>query len=258
MSRSPTKAFGAALLVLGPLMAGPAAAATSTADPCRAAAEHEERARNIPPGLVLAVAMAESGRWLPADRTTRPWPWTVTSGRESFFLPSKEAAVDKVRELEARGRSNIDVGCMQVNLGYHGHAFASLSEALEPTTNVAYGAGFLRSLRDETRSWARATARYHSGHPERGNAYRDRVYRLWYELRRQRPKAATPATRRRLPLVIDQTAGPLVEEAPRRLLVIPDQEQALAQLPAPAGGIAILRGRRLPPPPDPKSDQRAR
>ena len=71
---------------------------------------------------------------------------------------------------------------MQVNLGYHGHEFASLEDALEPASNVAYAARFLKRLRDETRSWARATARYHSRDPDRGQAYRDKVFRLWDEL----------------------------------------------------------------------------
>ena len=87
---------------------------------------------------------------------------------------------------------------MQVNLGYHGDAFASLDEALEPASNVAYGARFLKRLRLETRSWARATARYHSSDPDRGQAYRDKVYRLWHELRHApaRPAGAAGAARR--------------------------------------------------------------
>ncbi len=151
-----------------------------------------ERAEGIPPGLVHAVALAESGRWLSERGRSQAWPWTVTAGADSFYLPSKEEALRKVRELRAAGRSNIDVGCMQVNLGYHGEAFASLDEALEPASNVAYGARFLKRLRVQTRSWARATARYHSSDPDRGKAYRDKVYRLWHELRHGRIAAAPP------------------------------------------------------------------
>ena len=48
-------------------------------------------------------------------------------------------------------------------------------QALEPASNVADGARFLKRLRLQTRSWARATARYHSSDPDRGQAYRDKV-----------------------------------------------------------------------------------
>jgi hypothetical protein len=135
---------------------------------CAALARQAERTEGIPSGLVEAVALAESGRWFAHDGTTRPWPWTITAGSDSFFLSSKPEALRKVHELRSQGRSNIDVGCMQINLGYHGDAFASVADALEPAANVAYGAQFLKKLREETQSWARATARYHSRHPQRG------------------------------------------------------------------------------------------
>ena len=89
-------------------------------DVCGAIAEETERAEGIPPGLVRAVTLVELGRWLAEDRRTQAWPWTVTAGPETYYLASKHEALRKVKELRARGRSNIDVGCMQVNLGYHG------------------------------------------------------------------------------------------------------------------------------------------
>jgi hypothetical protein len=165
------------LFVLASLLV--AAAPAGAGDLCGDLARAAERREGIPSGLVQAVALAESGRWLAGMRQGRAWPWTVTSFDESYYLESKEAALEKVRELKARGRSNIDVGCMQVNLGHHGHAFASLEQALDPAANVAYGAGFLRRLHAETRSWSSATAQYHTRDPARGEAYRAKVFRLW-------------------------------------------------------------------------------
>ena len=115
-------------------------------DVCGTIADQTERAEGIPEGLVRAVTLAEAGRWLPEDHRTQAWPWTVTAGPTTYYLASKREALRKVRELQASGRSNIDVGCMQVNLGYHGDAFASLDEALDPTSNIAYGARFLKQL----------------------------------------------------------------------------------------------------------------
>jgi hypothetical protein len=168
---------------------------------CPALANQAERGQGIPRGLLHAVALAESGRWIADERATRPWPWTVRSGEDSFYLPSKAAALRKVEELQRAGRSNIDVGCMQINLGYHGHEFASVAEALEPARNVAYGARFLKRLQEETQSWASATARYHSRHPDRGWVYREKVFRLWDELLR-RPDARQPIRLAGAPLEI--------------------------------------------------------
>jgi hypothetical protein len=64
---------------------------------------------------------------------------------------------------------------------HHPDAFGSLDEAFEPMRNVAYGARFLGALERETSSWARAVERYHTGDPDRGRAYRERVYRRWAE-----------------------------------------------------------------------------
>jgi hypothetical protein len=172
----------------------PMAARASTSDVCGAIADQTERAEDIPPGLLHAVALAESGRWQADEGFGQAWPWTVRSGPDSFYLPSKEVALGKVRELRATGRSNIDVGCMQINLGYHGEAFASLEEAVDPINNVAYAARFLKQLREQTRSWAGATGRYHNADQDRGQAYRARVYRLWRELRRRQGEAAPMIT----------------------------------------------------------------
>lgn len=153
---------------------------------CATHAAAQEQANRIPSGLVLAVALTESGRWLAEDQATKPWPWTVTSGKDSFYLPSKTAAIAKVQELKASGRTNIDVGCMQINLHYHPQAFASLDEAFDPDKNVAYGTRFLKELRTKTRSWGKATAHYHSQNRARGIAYRSKVYKFWRKLRHGR------------------------------------------------------------------------
>ena len=206
---------------------------------CAALARQAERTEGIPPGLVEAVALAESGRWLADQGATRPWPWTVTSGSESFFFASKREALRKVHELRSEGRSNIDVGCMQINLGYHGDAFASVAEALEPAANVAYGAQFLRKLREETSSWARATARYHSRHPKRGQAYREKVYRFWEQVRGVRVADDVPTRLVGGPLVADAAPSALTP-SPGPRLIVPGRSGAERR--SAGAGIPILRG----------------
>jgi hypothetical protein len=100
----------------------PTAARSGTSDLCGTLADRIESAEGIPPGLLHAVALAESARWQGGEGFGRAWPWTVRSGVNSFYLPSKEMALGEVRELRAAGRCKIDVGCMQINLGHHGEA----------------------------------------------------------------------------------------------------------------------------------------
>ena len=232
--RLPALLLALALTLSGGVVGG--AAAGPVAELCGVLARQAERAEGIPTGLVHAVALAESGRWLAEERTTRPWPWTVTSGDDSFYLPSRAEALRKIHELQSEGRSNIDVGCMQVNLGYHGHEFASVADALEPASNVAYAARFLKRLREETQSWSQATARYHSGDPARGQAYRDKVFRWWDELL-LRPTIERPSIRLAGSSV---TAGPTVAPDPteRPRLIVPGR----AGRQAARGALPILRG----------------
>ena len=167
----------AVLLCLGPSWAW--AAISDDSDLCAGAIAQAETARVLPAGLLTAVAVAESGRYDRGRRGVSPWPWTVNNGGDGRYFGSKQEAIAHVERLRAAGERNIDVGCMQINLMHHPDAFASLDEAFEPGRNVAYGAGYLRALEQESRSWERAVERYHTADPERGRAYRERVYQRW-------------------------------------------------------------------------------
>ncbi len=138
-----------------------------------------ERVYGIPPQLLDAISKVESGRWDDARRVTVAWPWTVTAQGNGKYFPSKAEAVAEVRRLEAAGIHNIDVGCMQVDLGYHPDAFASLDEAFDPPANVAYAARFLKGLYGATNQWSTAAAYYHSQTPSLAAAYRERLMKVW-------------------------------------------------------------------------------
>jgi phytoene dehydrogenase-like protein len=81
--------------------------------------------------------------------------------------------------LQARGVRSIDVGCMQVNLYHHPQAFADLEQAFDPLANARYAGLFLRRLHAARQSWDLAAANYHSGNPERAEAYRLKVIAAW-------------------------------------------------------------------------------
>ncbi len=146
----------------------------------RTAAEIEIR-EDLPPHLLSAISKVESGRWLASEGTVRAWPWTVTAGGKGQFFATREEAIDAVRALLAKGRRNIDVGCMQVNLYHHPNAFEDVPAAFDPTRNIAYAAGLLQRLRSEARSWPKAVAFYHSRTASLNGPYRRKVFRVWLE-----------------------------------------------------------------------------
>ncbi len=146
---------------------------------CRQAVDQAERTHAIPPHLLSAIALVESGRKDAETGSFSPWPWTVNAEGEGHFYASKAEAIAAVRALQARGVTSIDVGCLQVNLMHHPHAFASLDQAFDPNANADYAAQFLTQLHAQTGDWARAAAQYHSMTPELAFAYQRKVMAAW-------------------------------------------------------------------------------
>ncbi len=150
---------------------------------CLEAVARAEEEAGLPRHLLRAIATVESGRRDEADNRWKPWPWTINNAGDSYFLDAKADAVATVEGLQGEGETNIDVGCMQVNLRYHPDAFETLEEAFDPAANTAYAARLLRSLYNRHRSWVFAVALYHSPKYKHSFRYRQRVMRTWAALR---------------------------------------------------------------------------
>ena len=146
---------------------------------CRQAVDAAERGHAIPQHLLSAIALVESGRKDPETGSFSPWPWTVNAEGEGHFYATKAEAIAAVRAMQARGVGSIDVGCLQVNLMHHPHAFASLDQAFDPNANADYAAQFLTQLHAQTGDWTRAAAQYHSMTPELALAYQRKVVAAW-------------------------------------------------------------------------------
>ncbi|HVC17742.1 MAG TPA: hypothetical protein VNE18_10620 [Rhodanobacter sp.] len=142
---------------------------------CVVAAAAAERRYPLPHGLLLAIGEVETGRPDPRTGRRAPWPWSVNAGTDGRYFTSKAQAVAWVHKAQASGAVSIDVGCMQVNLQAHPHAFTSLNEAFDPASNADYAALFLIRLHAETGDWGLATAEYHSRTPALGVPYRKEV-----------------------------------------------------------------------------------
>lgn len=158
-------------------------------DLCARAVADAEKSHALPRFLLHAISLAESGRWDRASQANHAWPWTVTAGDEGKFFPTREAAIAYVERLRRAGRTNIDVGCLQINLHHHADAFDDLKAAFDPSLNAAYGARFLARLMETRRSWTQAIAHYHSATRALGRRYATKVFGIWNAERRRRLEA---------------------------------------------------------------------
>ncbi|SDH32637.1 transglycosylase SLT domain-containing protein [Alloyangia pacifica] len=144
-------------------------AATGDAQRCDRAAMVAARALGVPLPVMRAVTRVETGRR--RDGVLQPWPWTVNLGGDGYWFDSAAEARAFAAAQVARGRRNMDIGCFQVNLRWHGGAFPSTDEMFDPEENAAYAARFLKRLRAERGDWDRAVAAYHSRTPKFADRY---------------------------------------------------------------------------------------
>jgi hypothetical protein len=160
-----------ALLFLLALGFGILAGTPAAANPCTSAIDMAEREYAIPPRLLLAIAITESGV------NGIPYPWTVHVAGRAFYAPSQAAATRYLRDKKGKLRTNAFAGCMQLSVRYHRANFDAPEQMLNPESNVDYAARFLASLKADYETWAAAILRYYGGKPRASEAYLCRVWR---------------------------------------------------------------------------------
>jgi Transglycosylase SLT domain len=144
----------------------PASASADPSDLCQQAASRAARETGVPYEVLLAISLVETGR------NHRPWPWTVNAGGDGTWYDSAAEAETRAAALLEEGRTNVDLGCFQLNYRWHAEAFASLTDMLDPDQNAAYAAGYLAKHYAKSGDWALAAAAYHSATPEHAEVYR--------------------------------------------------------------------------------------
>jgi Transglycosylase SLT domain len=147
--------------------------------PCDLAISVAEQQFGVPPRLLAAIGVTESGRREPADGSMHPWPWAANADGRPFFYSTQAEAVAGVRAMHGQGVRSIDIGCMQINLLHHPDAFTSLEAGFDPQINALYAARFLRELFVRTGDWSQAAGLYHSATEEYGAPYRRMVMANW-------------------------------------------------------------------------------
>ncbi|WP_103332103.1 lytic transglycosylase domain-containing protein [Pseudotabrizicola formosa] len=145
----------------------------AVANLCDKAAAKAAQTSGVPVRVLKAISRIESGRSV--EGVLAPWPWTVNQAGAGSFFDSATEAMTHVSAALAQGQSNIDIGCFQINVHWHGAKFASLADMFDPEENALYAARFLLTLFDEFGSWEGAVGAYHSRHSGAAGAYLAKV-----------------------------------------------------------------------------------
>lgn len=126
------------------------AAQTSPRAACLAAARRAEQIHGLPNGLMVAIALSESGLHAHA----------LNIGGRAYFPESPGEA--RAMLAAAPARASVMAGCVQVNARVH----ARLTDwPLDAERSADWAGGILRRWYSETGSWTTALARWHGGSP---------------------------------------------------------------------------------------------
>ncbi len=142
---------------------------------CMEATTKAEEKYQIKKYLLTSISTVETGKWNKTAQQKTAWPWTINVHGKGHYYKNKEAAVAAAKNLRKRGINNFDVGCMQINMRFHGKEFASLEDAFDPEKNVAYAAKFLKKLYNRRQDWMKAATDYHSRRPSKAKAYKKKL-----------------------------------------------------------------------------------
>lgn len=153
-------------------------ATCSFANSCNVAAQIASEKTGVPLPILKALTLAETGRELPGA-TYEPWPWAVHSQNRGHWFATEAKALTFVKDLQASGEKNIDIGCFQLNVYWHREQFLSVEQMINPETNAIYAAEFLVKLFSETGTWRAAAGAYHSRDTSKSDPYLARLERLY-------------------------------------------------------------------------------
>lgn len=122
-------------------------------------------AASVPPQVLYALAVQESGTLLRGKLI--PWPWTLNVATVSYRYPNKDAACSALMQAITQvGPKRVDAGLGQLNIGWQRERLAHPCDALDPYLNLSIAARILAEHRPISTDWVDAAGRYH--HPAGG------------------------------------------------------------------------------------------
>lgn len=136
---------------------------------CLVAITKYEKLYSIPTGLLKAISKVES----------EYNPLALNDGLKRHTFKTTSEVVDRISYLLEIGKTNFDVGCMQVNYRWHGKHFISIEEMLDVNWNVRYAASLIKGLYNDHGSWQVAVRHYHSYESKHYIKYSKKIALAW-------------------------------------------------------------------------------
>ncbi len=195
MARPVLSLFLMLLALIAPVVSRAASAAgdgraEAYASVCEQAALQAAAESGVPPDILTALTLTETGRKL--NGRLRPWAWSVNAEGAGNWHDDPRSLLAFAEERVRQGRTNMDLGCFQINYRWHGDQFASLSDMLDPLSNARYAARFVRELYGESGDWRAAAGAFHSKTPQYATKYLARFDQLRAMLNQHGLPAAEP------------------------------------------------------------------
>lgn len=140
----------------------------------------------LEPELLYAVALAESANHTQAGRIG-PSCLAIRGGKPHYPETIEQARA--ILDQELSERSNVDIGCMQINWKWHGHRVNHAYDLLDTETNIGLAASILHeSIHSTPGDQVLGIGRYHhwdTSSPDgydRAYDYGSRVMEIWHNL----------------------------------------------------------------------------
>jgi hypothetical protein len=143
---------------------------TAQAASCTEHVLEAEQELSIPRGLLLSIALVESGQ------DGSPQPFAMNLDGKTVYSDSASEAKAHLLDKQGRVRQNATVGCMQLSVQHHRANFRPVERILDPSANVWYAARYLKRLRADSGSWSVAVARYNGGSRSQQREYTCKIY----------------------------------------------------------------------------------
>lgn len=136
---------------------------------CISAITKYEKFYKIPTGLLKAISKVESEHN----------PLAFNDGLKKHKFKTPQEVQDRIKYLKEAGKTNFDIGCMQVNYHWHGKHFISTERMLDVSENVRYAASLIYGLYKEHGTWQAAVRHYHSYELSIHKQYSKKVAYAW-------------------------------------------------------------------------------
>jgi len=143
----------------------------SASEECLIAIAKYEKLYSIPTGLLKAISKVESEHNHLA----------LNDGLKQHHFKNTQEVLDRISYLKDIGKTNFDIGCMQINYYWHGKNFTSIEDMLEVNGNVRYAASIIHGLYKTHGSWQVAVRHYHSYEPKFYQVYSKKIALAWLQ-----------------------------------------------------------------------------